>query len=80
MPKDPRNEREAQPHLQAAADRKYLKYERHLVKPSYRDSDWREVVALLVGYAGAAACLLAIGVGVWLWIDVVIYYLTKGTP
>ncbi len=54
MPKDPRNEREAQPHLQAAADRKYLKYERHLVKPSYRDSDWRSILAAVADYVGLA--------------------------
>ncbi len=75
--KDPRNEREAQPHLQAAADRKYLKYERHLVKPSYRDSDWRAIIATIVAYGATA---FAVTVGLWIWVDILVQYPTKGTP
>ncbi len=35
--KDPRNEREAQPHLQKQADLRYLKHERTQVRPSFNE-------------------------------------------
>ena len=63
--KDPRNEREAQPHLERQADLRYLKHERAKVRPSYRDSDWRQLAATFLGYVVGA---LFLGAGLYqLW-------------
>lgn len=61
--KSPRNEREAQPHLQAQADLHYRRTERRLVQPSYQPRKVRRYFAVALVLLGTALA----GVG-YLWV------------
>ena len=51
--RDPRNEREAQPHLQRQADLNYRRYEMHKVQPAYKGGrplrHWVALALLILG-------------------------------
>ena len=67
--RDPRNEREAQPHLQRQADLRYRRYEMHKVQPAFKGGrPWHEwlALALVVGMVVAATVILFVyAVKIW---------------